>query len=346
MTAPNILSIQHDGLTLRIIFDIAVTGTPAQELDGFTFTKTPGPVVVSPTFSAFDENAIVCTLPGVVLPSETLTVDYNNGVGTIVDAATGLDAATSFTGQVAVETYSTPIVRRAQVAATAVNDELTVFFGEPIASPTNDPLAGFTIEVDNVALDLTGATWALNDDLTELTINVGSNFAYNDVVDVIYDDVTGDLYSWPSGVVASFTLDAIDNDSTDGLPDSEYPLSSVIAQPLDIVDNVVNCHLGVSLNPIDIQLVARYGPVQVFTGGTYGITVGNPSGITVDGSFVDIIDGAELAQTFNDPCSLTNAVDAGKDWLDQITAKIGIALGEARAKDQSITLGDLTITSV
>ncbi len=93
-------------------------------------------------------------------------------------------------------------------------------------------------------------------------------------------------------------------------------------------------------------MVARYGPLQVYTGGTFGVTVGNPSGITVDGSFVDIVDGAEVTQSFNDPASLTNAVDAGTDWLAQITAQIGIKLGEARAKDQSVTLGDRTITSV
>lgn len=346
MTAPNILSIQYDGLTLRIIFDIAITGTVAQELDGFTFTKTPGPTTIIPTFDSFDQNAIVCTLPGSIGAGETLSVDYNDAVGTIVDSATGIDSANAFTDEVAVETYSTPIVRRAQAAADGVNDHVTVFFGEPVASPTDDLLAGFTIEIDDVAIDLSSATATLNDDLTELTIDTGTNFEYTDVVDVIYDDAAGDLYSWPSGVVASFTLDDIDNNSTDGLPTSDYPLSHVIAQPLNIVDNVVHCELGVSLNPIDIELAARYGPLQVYTGGTYGVTVGNPTGIAVDGSFIDIVDGAELTQSFNDPASLTNAVDAANDWLDTITTKIGIELGEARAKDQSITLGSRTITPV
>jgi hypothetical protein len=343
MAAPTIQSIQYTGTTLYIIFSEAIAATGGSELNGFTFTKTPGPVVIVPVFSSIDQNAMICTLPGPILSTETLTVDYNDALGTVVDAATGTFPAPSFTGQVGVPYYTTPLVRRAQVAYTAVNDQVTVFFGEPVGSPTNDLVTGFTIEVDNVALDLTSATATLNDDQTELTIDVGVNFAYDNTVDVIYASGTGDLYSWTSGAVGDFTLNDIDNLSTDGLPNSSYPLSTVIGPEPTICENAVTACVQISLNPIDIELVQKYGSVTVVTGGTFGTA---PNEITIVGRQAEIVDGAEICETFTDPANVVYAADAANDWQDEIVTRIGIALGAIRAIDQSVTLNSLSVNQV
>ena len=60
MTAPTIQSVQHDGTTLYIIFDRAVQNVA--DLDAFTFTITPGPSVITPSFSSIDDNAVIGTL--------------------------------------------------------------------------------------------------------------------------------------------------------------------------------------------------------------------------------------------------------------------------------------------
>lgn len=346
MTAPVLLSAQYDdaNLTLYLIYDRAVTGTVAQELDGYTFTLTLGGPIV-PVFSSFDNNAIVCSLPGVV-GADTLTVDYNDAVGNTIEAVAPNDPVASFTGEVAVTYYAQPLVRRACVAFTGNNDDVTIFFSEPVASISGDLLLGLTIEYDDVALDLSGATAALNDDQTELTITTGTNASYDTIVDVIYDESPGDLYTWPSGLVADFTLNDIDNKSTDGLPNSDYPLSVVIGKPVVVCQNVATGCIDVNLNIIDQELVKRYGPVELYTGGTFGVTVGNPAGITVVGGMVPIVDGAEICLEFNSAVDVAWATDAALDWTNTMVSRVGIALGTVRTTDQGVTLGDRTINQV
>jgi hypothetical protein len=340
MASPVIQSIQHTGTTLYIIWDVAVSASLGSELNGFTFVKNPGAVPVVPVFSSIDENAMICTIVALA-PGESLVASYASATGTVVDAATGTFDATDFTDETAVAYYSEPFVIRAQVAATGVNDELTIFFSEPVGSPSG-AYAGFTIEVDGVAISLTAATFALNNDQTELTIKTGSNFTYNDVVDIDYDDVTGDLYSWPSGVVASFSFTGIDNSSTDGLPDSDYPLSTIVGLKPTILANVVIPVLQVSLNPIDIELVSRYGPATIVTGGTFGTQVP----ITIVGRSVNIIDGLEISERFTNAQSVVYAAEAANEWQTVVTQRIGVALGELRAVDQSVVLNSQSVHQV
>jgi len=346
MTAPTIQSVQHDGTTLYIIFDRAVQNVA--DLDAFTFTITPGPSVITPSFSSIDDNAVIGTLVSPVGAAETLTVDYTDpgaDPSQVQEAGSG-DAANSFTGEVAVEYFSVSLVRRAEWANDGNNDTVTIFFGEPVGSTDGDLVAGFTVEINDVAIDLSSATASLNDDQTELTLDTGTNALFSDTVDVIYDSATGNLHSWPSGLVGDFTLNDIDNNSTDGLPTSSFPLSFVTEKELVVCGNAVEACLEVSLNPVDQELAKKYGPLTVFTGGTYGVTVGNPDGLTITGATETIVDGATICVTFTSTVDTKFATDAGADWQDVITTTIGNALGAARATEQSITFADDTITSV
>lgn len=342
MTAPLNLSVQYTASTLYIIFDRAVSVTGGSELDGFTFLDGAAPIV--PTFSSVNDNAIIATLGAPI--SGTLSVNYVQASGTVVEAVAPNDPVASFS-QTGVPYYTQPLVRRADVGRTA-NDVVTIYFSEPVAATSGDLVAGFTIEVNDVAIDLSSATATLNGDQTELSIDTGTNVAYSATVDVIYDSGTGTLHTWPSDLVGDFTLNAIDNLSTDGLPESGYPLSQVTADPVSSANNVATATLAVSLNPVDIDLVARYGPVTVTTGGTYGVTVSNPSGIAVTGATLTIVDGALFTQTFQD--TVTNntlfAVDAAKDWQTTVTTQIANALGAVRALDQTITYNTQTVTGV
>jgi hypothetical protein len=344
MTSPVIQSVQHSGTTLYIIFDRAITVTPASELNGFTFTRDPGAVPVVPVYASVDQNALIATIVALT-PGQTLTVTYDNATGTVVDAATGLDDATNFTIE-AVAYYVQPLVVSAQTGRGAGNNnKLTITFSEPVGSPTADLIAGFEITVDSVPLDLTGATASLNEDQTQLTITCVNNFSYNDTLGLTYTAADGDLYSWPSGVLADFTLVPL-NISNDGWPDSGYPLSIVTQSPVTITAGTAVGTLGVSLNPVDIQLVTKYGPAQVNIGGTFGVTLSNPDGVDVLGSYANIVDGALIAQSFAVAGHVPYAVDAAKDWLNVITTKIGIKLGELRQLDQSIVLNSIAYEQV
>jgi len=346
MTAPVIQSVQYTGTTLYIIFDRAVANV--SDLSAFTFTVTPGPSVITPAFSSIDQNAVIGTLAVPIGASETLTVDYTDpgaGATQVQEAAAPNDPVATFAGEVAVGYYSPAVVRRAQVAANAVNDAVTIFFGEPVSATAGDLIDGFTIEYNDTALDLTGASASLNADQTELTILTGVNPLYSDTVDVIYSG-TGELYSWPTGVVAAFTLNDIDNDSTDGLPTSAYPQSFVIKKELAITGSVVTPCLQVILNPVDIDIVKKYGLITAYTGGTFGITVGNPSGITVVGGQESIVDGAEICINFTNSTDTKYATDAATEWQNTVTDRIAVELGKLRATDQSITLANDTVEAV
>ena len=197
---------------------------------------------------------------------------------------------------------------------------------------------------DDVALDLSAATASLNSDQTQLTVDTGVNFAYNATVDVIYDDSAGDLYTWPTGTVSSFTLNDIQNTSTDGLPNSSYPLSYVIREELSVANNVVTATVSIALNPIDIELAIRYGPVTVYTGGTFGTS---PDTIVVVGSNTAVVDGKQISQAFSDASLTVDKVAlAASDWLTTVATRVSIALGEARTADQSTVLGSRTVQQV
>jgi hypothetical protein len=340
MTVPVIQSVQYSNVLVYIFFDRAVTATLGQELNGFTFKDGGVPFV--PTFSAIDDNLITAVL---ALPlSSDLEVSYVSGSGTVVEAVAPNDPAASFTDAVGVPVYTVPVLLRA-TAGEGSNDFIKVYFSQAVGSPSGDLVTGFTVEVDNVVLDLSAATATLNEDQTVLTIDTGTNFVYSDVVDVDYDSGVGDLRIWPVGTIADFTLNAVDNLSTDGLPNSSYPLSYVIKEPVTPCNGVVTATLGVSLNPIDIDIVNRYGPLVVFTGGTFGVTIQNPAGVVFTGGMVGVVDGTQLQASFVST-NVAWSVTAAQDWQAVVATKIGIELGKLRSIDQGIVLGDRTVTAV
>lgn len=336
MTTPVVQSVQYDnaGLLVYIIFDRAVL---ASDLDGFTFT-VDSCTSISPTFASVDENAVIGTLSGVI--SGTLVVDYSGG-GSVQEAVAPNDPAAAFSDETAVPYPDPSTVYRAQAGVSA-NDAVTVFFNQPVGAVGGDLVAGFTIEVDDVAIDLSSATATLNDDQTELTIDTGTNFSYNSVVDVIYDDDTGSLYTWDDGDVSDFTIEDVINGSTDGLPTSGYPLSVITMPAIEISGNQVTAKLEIALNPIDRQLVSRYGPLTVITGGTFGT---EPNDITVLGASVNVVDGRVISQAFT-ATDVNDAVLAAQEWQDVVATKIGNELGVYRTTDQGIVFGSGSITQV
>lgn len=339
MTAPVLLSAQYTGSTLYVIFDRAIAVTPAQELDGFTFENDGTPFV--PAYISLDENAMLINLGFSPTPSNEVTVAYD-GLGTVTEAVAPFDPALAFTAYTTFEIPEVPLPYLARVLTT--NNQIAIYFNEPVASTDDDLVTGFVIEVDTVPISMVGVTGALSDDQRTLTLTFPSNFAYDNGVEVIY--VPGTLYTWDSGAVGAFELDA-DNLSTDGLPTSQYPLSYLTKYEVEILQGVAIPKIGVSLNPVDNKLVQEYGPARISTGGTFGITLTNPMGITVIGKFVYVTDGIVVSEHFFDASvSMADRVTAAEEWQDAIIVRIAQALGKVRADDQSVILNATTIVQV
>lgn len=340
MGIPTLLASVYSGTSLRIIFDEAVSVSGGIELNGFTFVRNGSSE--TPTFTSVAQNAIQATLTGSVT---TLTVAYNSGTGNVVSVSTS-QAATSFSATAAVAYPVVAVTERADAGQPA-NDVVRIYFSQPVASTTDALKLGFTIKINTVPLVLTSATASLDSTLTILSIATGTNFAYSDIVDVLYDHTVGTLYSWPTGIVADFSFTAIPNLSTDGLPNSQYPLSWVTSEVPTIDDRTVISCLGLTLNPIDVKLVAEYGPALLLTGGTFGVTDANPAGVSILGHQVILIDGILFCERFTNlaypPSWLVAAAD---DWQTTMTTKIGVILGQYRAIDQTLTLHGQTVTAV
>jgi hypothetical protein len=196
--------------------------------------------------------------------------------------------------------------------------------------------------VNAIAVPLTTAT--VTGDGRSVTIATTADFAYNDIVEVTY--TPGDWYNLEQNVaVSAFTVEVI-NASSVGTPESAYPLSTVIAEPISINGNVATATLTVSLNSVDRELVTRYAP-SFDQGGYFGLpTVQPPTGYFVPGKLLPVRDGQVYSYAFTVVGNTPWAVLAATEWLNTMVVRLGVALNTARATDQSITLGNRTITQV
>ena len=298
------------------------------------------------------------------------------GGSSIRDAATGLDAATPFT-KTAVDAYVIPTVVQA-LAGWPTSTQITLQFSRPVASASGDLVAGFSVSINSSPV-VGSITATLSPNQTRLYLTVPSSISYTSSVSVTYSATTGNLFTQllptshsdgtsvggiasdtiaivgvPSettsttGTVAGTAVSEVDtftvaatNVSTNGLPTSGYPLSTVVKAAPVVVSGVVNAQMTLGLNPIDVVLVERYGPVRVAIGGTFGITVETPSGIYAGSdSLVTLVDGVVIKQTFSSGVNPSAAVIAANDWLTTIAGAVSQALGQVRAIDQAV--GPLT----
>lgn len=339
MAIPLLLSAQYVGTSLYVFFDRAIMATPASELAGFTFQINA--ITVFPIFSSITQNALIVVLGGIPAPSDIVTVAYD-GLGTIVEAAAPNDPAAAFSAFTAFEIPEIGIAYEATV--TSASNEIEIRFNEPLASLDGDLVTGWVTTLNAVPISMVGVTGSLSNDQRTLTLTYPSNFEYT--ASVVVDYAPGTLYTWPTGLVAAFSLEAA-NLSTDGLPSSQYPLSYVTKYEIQFASGIATPKLGVSLNPVDVNLVAEYGPAQVWTGGIFGITLTNPMGIAVPGKFVNIIDGLLISEKFSMPgASTADILTAAEEWQTTVITRISQALGKVRADDQSLVVNDTVVVQV
>jgi len=283
-------------------------------------------------------NGIWFTVPFVSGDSVELAYSGTN----LVDAATGLSAVPAFASTVAPPFWDNGTLLRSAVITASDPASVVLTFRDPVASLAGDLKAALTMTVNAVAVPLTTAT--VTGDGRSVTIATDADFAYNDAVVITY--TPGDWYDLEEDApVAGFTITAT-NASLTGTPVSAYPLSTVIAEPVSINGNIATATLTVSLNSVDRELVTRYAPM-FDQGGYFGLpTVNPPTGYFVPGKLLAVRDGQIYAYAFTVVGNTPWAVLAATEWISTMVVRIGVALNTARATDQSITLGNRTITQV
>lgn len=304
--------------------------------NGFVATVNATPTAISAVAKV--ANGIWFTVA--FLDGDVVTLAFS---GTnLVDAATGLSAVPTFTATAVPLFWEDGELVQSAIIAGEAPSVITLSFRDPVASLSGDLKADLTLTVNSIVVSLATATVA--GDGRTVTIDTTADFSYNDVVEIEY--TPGDWYDLEENtLVPAFTVTAT-NASLVGTPESAYPLSTVIAEPISINGNIATATLTVSLNSVDRELVTRYTPT-FDQGGYFGLpTVQPPTGYFVPGRLLPVRDGQIYSYPFTVIGNTPWAVLAATEWLDTMVVRIGVALATARATDASITLGNRTITQV
>jgi hypothetical protein len=233
-----------------------------------------------------------------------------------------------------------PVLQAAVCALTqTIPQNITLIFQVPVSSASYT--TGVSLTANSAPLAIVSA--AASGNFVVLTVAGGP--AYNTAITVSYDASVGD-WNNASNPVATFTNVVVTNASQVGTPSSAYPLSCVRSLMLTGAGGVITAQLQVFLNPVDQNLVSEYQPQMIDFGGTYGITMANPSGVMVLQNLQQLVDGLQVSQAFYVANQTAWAVAAAADWEVKNLAKIAAALAYLRTLDQTIDYGTTTINPV
>jgi hypothetical protein len=335
MANPALHSAQYSGSTLYLFWDRAVAVDPLVADD---ITLLHDGAVLSILSFVVDQNALIFTLDGPV--TGELDVSYAD-TNDYVTAADGGDPALAFTEVVAQELYEVAVAVSA-LAGEPANNEITVLFSQPVFAIDGDPSQGFIVTVNGQVVSSSAFTGRISADQSSVVLTLPFNLTYLDIVQLDYSSVPGDgLYTIPGGDVDDFEFAEVPNLSTDGLPESAYPLSTVVRQPVKMVASQARGELNLYLNPIDRALTAEFGPAVITTGGTFG-----DEQLNFTGKQVTLQDGAIMTCSFANGTNTASNVNAAKDWLEVITERISRELGRLRTNSQSVVMGDVVVSGV
>jgi len=184
---------------------------------------------------------------------------------------------------------------------------------------------GFVFTVNAVPVVATTVTKVTNG----LWFTFGSGFLNADVVQIAYSGVNLiDLTS--TFLVPTFTAITVP-----GVWAVAPPLSSIIVNPITIVNNLVTATISTVLSVQDALIVPRFA-VTFNQGGTF-------NGVLVPNLPIPILNGGSYSYVFNVPGSVQNASIAAQEWLNAMQSAIATALMNARLLNSSITYGTQTI---
>ena len=338
-TNPEIDGVACDAVAITAAFTEPVLSALGQPGEGFTF-KVNG-VAVLPSSVAQpsghpEEIRFVMAAP--IHDRDTVTISYDQTKGDLTNTPATMPVL-SFTNTAVYNESAAAALQAAVVALLpSAGNVITALFSTPVTATNYLTGLGFTAN----GISVIPSTAVPGSDPRALVFTFPNTFDATDVLTMSYDATLG---NWSSGgyPIPSFTAVPVTNGSRIG---TEYPLSSVIQEPLAARLGCIGATVGVDLNYVDRELVKRYGPIRVDFGGTFGVTPENPSGLFIPQDLQEIITGLQVTKWFSSPGIPAWAVTAGNDWLQTVTERIGVALGTLRTMDASVVLGELHVSQV
>jgi hypothetical protein len=237
---------------------------------------------------------------------------------------------------------TTPVLQAAVCALDQTHPQyVTLLFQVPVASAHY--ALGLSMTANSASLPIVSAAAGTNPNTVVITLGGGP--AYMAALTVSYDATVGD-WNNSSNAVATFTGVVVTNASQVGTASSAYPLSVVTASQLVGAAGSITGTLGVTLNPVDRRLTTVYQPQMIDFGGTYGVTMANPSGVSVLQNLQALVDGLTVSQPFFVAGHPDWAAAAAADWEVQNSGKIAAALAALRTIDTGVDFGSTSITPV
>jgi hypothetical protein len=339
-SAPGVIDILARETEIDIAFDQPVRSPTGRDGEGFRVTING--VAAYPDDAVFvNPSMLRLTMAGVISDRDTVRVSYDATKGDLTDSTGGHPLAT-FSDVIATNTSNHATLQAAVVASNKIDPEtLTLVFSIPVVA--TDYLIGLGFTVNGVIVVPTGVT--SGQDPRDILVTFANSFQYSDVVLVTYDASVGDWTSNGYPLKTIRDLEAI-NASKIGTPDSDYPLSSVVREPLEPKKGSVWAKVGIDLNFIDRLLVDRYGPANVDFGGTFGATPENIQGCFLYQDIRSLVTGMLVEKEFLVPGHPDQAAVAAAEWLEVVTQRVGLALGILRTQDRHVVLGQRTARQV
>lgn len=339
-TAPVMVSMYVDQTTLDVVFDQPITSSTNRPGEGFAFLLN-GDTVYSNSAEIVGVDTVRFTLAATISQGDLFEVSYDNSVSNLENLTDGA-SATSFASTAATNNSTHPRLLSAVLAQNLIDPYvISLTFSSPVTSA--DYLVGLTVLAD--ASPVAVSSVAPDGDPRVLLITLSGSLTYASTITIQYDDATGDWASNGTPLV-SLIDEPVTNASKIGTPSSDYPLSSVVRQPLAAKNGVIEATVAVDLNFVDNRLNDRYGPTAVDFGGTFGVSVENPSGVFVPQDMRSLQTGMSVTKKFLVPGFPQHAQVAANEWLATMTTRIEQALGRLRTFDQLTVLGEMTVRQV
>jgi len=184
---------------------------------------------------------------------------------------------------------------------------------------------GFVFTVNSTPVVATTVTKVTNG----LWFTFGSGFLNADVVQVAYSGVN------LIDLTSTFLVPTFAAITTPGIWVVAPPLSSIIVNPIVIVNNLVTATISTVLSVQDAVIVPRFS-VTFNQGGTF-------NGVLVPNLPIAILNGGTYSYVFNVPGSVQTAATAAQQWLNAMQSAIATALMNARLLNSTISYGTQTI---
>ena len=337
MTAPVLLAAQAVEVAVLVTFDQSVVSSTGAPGAGWSVTINGVPAGILAATQPLTTQ-VRLALDTTVRVGDLLTVSYDAAKGNLRDVTTVFPVASILAGAVTNSSACAGLLAAVLALTPDPATTLSLVFSAPVLSVAY--LTGLTVNVNGVPVaPLSAGPGA---DPRTLKVVFAALIEPTDALTFSYDSTLGD---WNSAgyVLPSFVEIAVSNAANQP---QQYPLSTVIREPLEACSGDIEATIGIDLCYVDNALLGRYGPARVDFGGTFGITVANPAGILIPQDFKALNSGIQISKMFCAPGNPAWAQVAAEDWLNQISIRIGTALGILRATDKEVVLGSLSIVQV